>query len=65
MTGGKEVVMKKTDYSLADLTEAQKSLETEINAGSLSVLIRTPEGKSTLVEALDIDLRAEGTTILV
>lgn len=65
MTGGKEVVMKKTDYSLADLTEAQKSLETEINAGSLSVLIRTPEGKSTPVEALDIDLRAEGTTILV
>ena len=57
--------MKKTDYSLADLTEAQKSLETEINAGSLSVLIRTPEGKSTPVEALDTDSRAEGTTILV
>lgn len=57
--------MKKTDYSLADLTEAQESLETEINAGALSVLIRTPEGKSTPVQALDIDLRAEETTILV
>ena len=57
--------MKKTGYSLVDLTEAQESLETEINAGSLSVLIRTPEGKSTPVEALDIDLRAEETTIFV
>ena len=57
--------MKKTDYSLGDLVEAQESLETEINAGVLSVLIRTPEGKSTPVEALDIDPRAGETTILV